>query len=515
MSGDTSPLVSETTRSSARTIAAWNLASRVTGFGRVLAIGVVLGKTDLGNTYQSANMVSTVLFELLVAGTLSASLVPQLVRAGAERQRALTRSLVSVIALAMAILGGLVAVAAEPIMRLLTAAVDRPDVRAQEITLGAFWLRLFAPQLVAYAVAAVASAALAAQKRFVAAAAGPLVNNLLVIATAVFAWWRADRSELTLNLSSELKVILGVGTTLGVVALAALPAAALGIRSILPTVHWDREDVAATWRSGVWASGTFAAFHVLGLAAVVVASRVPGGAVAFTTAVAFAAVPHAVFVHPVITASYPGLVEAAQIGRARFDQAGSTMLRRLLDLAVPATVLGVIGAVPVMVLATFGALSDTGAGVRIGPVLAILVVGLVGRALFDSFQRVAYAVHDVRSPTYAALVGLVLALVVMAMATRSSGEELVWGAAAGYVAGQLVMGALAAAASRRRGEHLLRKPTWHAAVMAGLWVAPASLVLLVGSWGSRSSAALTVLVIVAVGGAGWIGGRRMTTARAA
>ncbi|HEX8769745.1 MAG TPA: hypothetical protein VF711_03130, partial [Acidimicrobiales bacterium] len=39
-----------------------NLASRVTGLVRVLAVAGALGATFLGNTYQSANLVSNLLF---------------------------------------------------------------------------------------------------------------------------------------------------------------------------------------------------------------------------------------------------------------------------------------------------------------------------------------------------------------------------------------------------------------------------------------------------------------------
>src|SRR3954470_21031638 len=61
------------------TITAWNTVSRITGFVRVLAVGAALGTTFLGNTYQSANQVSHILFELLAAGLLSSVLVPSFV----------------------------------------------------------------------------------------------------------------------------------------------------------------------------------------------------------------------------------------------------------------------------------------------------------------------------------------------------------------------------------------------------------------------------------------------------
>ena len=53
--------------------------SRAFGGLRVLVIGAVLGTTYLGNAFQGSNQFSTVLFELLAAGALSAVLVPTFV----------------------------------------------------------------------------------------------------------------------------------------------------------------------------------------------------------------------------------------------------------------------------------------------------------------------------------------------------------------------------------------------------------------------------------------------------
>src|ERR671916_1705437 len=61
-------------------VTAGNLVSRLTGFVRAVVVAAVLGATFLGNTYQTANLVSNFLFELLAAGLLSSVLVPPFVR---------------------------------------------------------------------------------------------------------------------------------------------------------------------------------------------------------------------------------------------------------------------------------------------------------------------------------------------------------------------------------------------------------------------------------------------------
>ena len=59
-------------------LAFFTILSRIVGFLRVLAVGALLGTTLIGNTFQSTNSISNILFDLLVAGALSSALVPQL-----------------------------------------------------------------------------------------------------------------------------------------------------------------------------------------------------------------------------------------------------------------------------------------------------------------------------------------------------------------------------------------------------------------------------------------------------
>src|SRR5436190_22336020 len=71
-------------------VSAWTLVSRVTGLGRVIVIGALLGPTFLANIFVTANTVPNIVY-LAVAGTvLSSIVVPAIVRieATAGRDRA-------------------------------------------------------------------------------------------------------------------------------------------------------------------------------------------------------------------------------------------------------------------------------------------------------------------------------------------------------------------------------------------------------------------------------------------
>src|SRR5204862_1935495 len=75
------PTESETSlvRSSAL-VAAGTALSRVTGFVRIAAIAYALGATTLAGTYSYANEAPNIVFELLLGGVLTATLVPLFVK---------------------------------------------------------------------------------------------------------------------------------------------------------------------------------------------------------------------------------------------------------------------------------------------------------------------------------------------------------------------------------------------------------------------------------------------------
>ena len=198
----------------------------LTGFARVLAMGAALGATSLGDTYQAANLVSNVLFELLAGGMLSAVLVPTFVArlAGGDRDGAPSgwRDGSSASAPPSSARSPLVGMVAAPaIMRVLTAAVDNAAVRDRQVELGAFLLLFFLPQLVLYGAGAVATAVLHADRRFGAAAAAPVANNIVVIATMVAFGVAARRRHRPLPLDRGQLLVLALGTTAGVLAMTA------------------------------------------------------------------------------------------------------------------------------------------------------------------------------------------------------------------------------------------------------------------------------------------------------
>lgn len=478
-------------------VSGWNAVSRTTGFIRVLAVGAALGTTFLGNTYQSANLVSTVTFELLAAGLLSAPLVPAFVKLlDARRQHEAERLAGALLGAALVALGALalvLAAAGHLVMQLLTVGVADPAVRQAEVRLGAFLLWFFLPQMLLYATGAVTSALLNAQRRFAAAAFAPVANNVVVIATmAAFVVVQHGRAP-TLELGLAPRLVLALGTTAGVLAMTIVPLVALarsGV-SLRPRLDLSDPNLRAVAREGWWVAALLAGTQVLIAVTLVLSNQVRGGVVAYQIAFTFFLLPFALVAHPVFTVLHPRL--SAHAGADRWGDFASEVgdgVRRVLLLVLPAAaVLAVLGG-PALQLTRFGAL-DAGGAALVARVLSAYALGLGGYAVFQLLARASTAAGESR---LAAVVGLGVAgagavLMVTASALASgTGRVVVLGLvhSVAFTAGAAVL------------FHLLRRRVGHPLHIGGALVRS---VVAAGAAGAVAGAGLAVFDVSGRAGA--------------
>ncbi len=399
--------------------------SRVTGFVRILVVAAVLGTTYLGNTYQAANTVPNLVFELFAAGALQAVVIPGLVelldRGDRREAQHVAGSVLGLVGAGLAALAAVGMLLAPLLMAALVSGAPTPEIRDAQVRLGTVFLWFFLPQVVLYAAAMVATGVLNAQGRFALPAAAPILNNVVVTATYGAFWWMRGGAEPSLELTGAQQVVLAGGTTLGVVALTVLPVGAV-LRSgfsLRPRFDHRHPAVRRLGRLGAWAAVYLAMSQVLLAAVLVLANAVEGGVVVYQVAFTFFLLPHALFAVPILTTLYPRLARHAQRGSwADFGRGVEQGLRGIAFFALLGTAGSIALARPLADAFLFGATGPEGAE-QVARTIAAFAPGLFGYGAMLFLTRGFYAIGDSRLPalvnTGVAVAGVVLMVGVAAV----------------------------------------------------------------------------------------------------
>jgi putative peptidoglycan lipid II flippase len=376
--------------------------ARVTGFTRLIVLGLAVGTTYLGNTYESANWIPNIVFELVAGGVLSAVFVPTFVTElgqGRERGDEVASSLANtflLLCIPVVVIGALLA---NPIMHLLTLAVSDPLIRTKQIATGSWFLYFFLPQVPLYILAMVFTGVLHAHRRFLAPAAAPLCSSLVVI--GAYVWFGilgagADLDQVT----TTQRLVLAVGTTAGVVvlALSQLPSViASGVRW-RPVLRWKDPAVRRALRAGVAGIAYFALTEIGLLTTLILANRVRGGVIAYRVAFAFFDLPRALIGLPLAAVLLPSLAERMGRGDERgFARLWSQGWRAALLVAAPAGA-GLVALAPELSHAILSHAPSTAAPDLVGSTLRTLGFGVPAFVLIEPLIRSFFARHDTRRP---------------------------------------------------------------------------------------------------------------------
>ena len=388
-------------RSSA-VVAVGTALSRVTGFVRIAAIAYALGATTLAGTYSYANEAPNIVYELLLGGVLTATLVPLFVKHFETRDDDAASAIFTVAILALAAITVVGVVAAPWIVDPYTLNVHGANVAAQQ-ELATSLLRLFMPQMLFYGIVTLATAVLNARRHFVAAAFAPVLNNVVVIAVFLALPHIASGALTVRSVLDDdaLVLLIGLGTTAGVVvmALALLPPLGrlhLHLR-FLPA--WRHPAVSAMLRLSGWTVGYVVANQLALLVVTVLANGTDGGPFIYISAYAFFQLPHGLFAVSLMTTSTPEMASAAargDLGALRSQL--SRGLRLAAVVIVPAAALYLGLARPIIVaLLQRGAFSAGDASV-VADTLVMFAVGLLPFSMYLFAMRAFYARHDTFTP---------------------------------------------------------------------------------------------------------------------
>ena len=490
-------------------VALVTIASRLVGFGRVAVLSRALGTSCVGDTYQAANSIPNVIFEVVAGGALASLVVPVLagaVSAGdrdtASRTASALLTWTVTILTPVALLGMLLA---PLLMRALVGS--HPRCGRPMLDVGSRMLVVFLPQVVLYGVGIVLAGIVQAHRRFLGPALAPLLSSLVVIC-AYLLYAAAGPTSLD-RLSRGQELVLSVGTTLGVAVLSLgllVPARRCGLE-LRPTWTFPEGVARRVRRLAVAGVAGLAAQQV----ALVVALRLAahgreGSIVVFQVATALFLLPWAVLAVPVATTAFPTLTARAAAGEeaAYAEQARRSLLAVLLAMLAGIALLVAVAGPAARVLA---------AGVP-GPervsalthATAAFAPGLLGYGLLALLGRALYARGDGRTPATATVVGwLVVAVADIALVTATSLDR-VTALGIGNTVGMTAAGALLLVGLHRAAPTALHgagRTTVAGAAGCALSLGAAALVPSLGR--SVAGSVLSGLVVCAVVAAVFLG----------
>ena len=201
------------------------IISRITGFIRGILIVAVLGTTLLADTYNVANTMPNILYNLLVGGALTAVFIPQLVRSFDHEDggNGFASRLVTTISLILFVLVVVGVYFAPALVRLYAPEFFTPGFETEEEIAIAF-TRYCLPQIFFLGVFTMLGQVANARGSFGPLMWAPIANNLVGI--ALFGSFLVFSPAITAETITSLQVqILGWGTTFSVVvqALVLIP----------------------------------------------------------------------------------------------------------------------------------------------------------------------------------------------------------------------------------------------------------------------------------------------------
>lgn len=441
-------------RSSAA-VAMGTLLSRVTGLLRIAVLAYAVGRASLADTYNLANSTPNIVYELLLGGVLSATLVPLFVEHVERGDERATAAVFTVALTALTLLTAIAMLFAPLIARLYALDTSGTEREAQLHVMTVFTL-WFLPQIAFYGLTALASALLNARRRFVAAAYAPVLNNVIVIGVlAAFAnltsGSRSDWIDVRRISGDAGKLtLLGAGTTAGIAAmgLVLLPALHHARVRLRVAFDWRHPAVRQMLRLSGWTIGYVVANQIALLFVLVLAKSGDTGDVsAYLYAYAFYQVPHGLLAVSIMTTMMPELSSSAAQrdfpGLARRFRLG---LRYLVLLMLPAAVLFVALAQPMVGVLVRGGFDPHDAAVT-ADTLQAFSIGLVPFSVYLYALRGFYALHDTRTPF---LINAVENVVNVALALALFPALGVQGLALAWSGAYAVAAVLALAILRRR-----------------------------------------------------------------
>jgi len=382
-------------------IALLTAASRVLGLVRECAYSFFFGITPEMSAFRVAFMIPNLARNLFGEGAISSAFIPVFTdvihRSGQERARRLAGTTF----LALGSLLVLLTMLAEAGVWVAHALHPSVTLRLTMITL---------PYMVFICLTAFAGGMLNSLHRFAAAAAAPMILNVVII-VATYGGYRLTGRE-----SIDLLYIVSISVVVAGVGQLGSQIVAMNRAKFLPVLNlqWRDPDLGRTVALMVPMLVGMSATQVYQLADQLIAYFfVKGGRGPAVLGYAYMLyhLPVAVFGTALATAIFPMLsTKAAQGDRAGLAGVLERGLRLSVFVGLPATVGLVLVARPLVAVLYERGRFDAAATSHVAPTLIAYAIGLACYTSLQIILRAYYALQDPRTPVRVGLVALVINL---------------------------------------------------------------------------------------------------------
>jgi putative peptidoglycan lipid II flippase len=407
-------------RSSA-VMALGTLISRITGLARNLLLVTALGTAIIGDTYQIANSLPTVVYILVAGGALNAVFVPQIIREMKNKDGG--HSYTSQLATAtFTILGfaTVIGIIAAPLIVRLYATKFGGAGLQNEFELTVLFTRYCLPQVLFLGLFTLLGQIANARGSFGPMMWAPILNNLVVIGVLVgFIVMAPDAANGVM--STAAKTLLGVGTSLGALVQAAILIPVIskaGVR-LRPNFHWSflrKSAHLAKWTLIFVLINQIGFIFIVNLAtSASVRAKQSGinigvGFTPYQNASFIFMLPHSIIAVSFVTALLPRISRFASEARITDvrDDIEKTLLH-LYSLIVPAAFALLFLSQPIAHFIFAGSRSADAS--QIGLILSGFALGLIPFCSSYLMLRGFYAFEDTRTPAGITLVMNILTVI--------------------------------------------------------------------------------------------------------
>lgn len=396
-------------RSSA-VMAAGTLVSRVLGFIRNALLISALGATASGaaDAFNTANSLSTQLYNLLIGGILNAILVPQIVRALRQRNGdELVNRLLTAASALLAVVAAVLTAASPLVIMLYASGLEKWQPLAFAF---AFWCM---PQVFFYGLYALWGQVLNARSSFGPYMWSPVLNNLISIA-ALIAYlhvYGGYTSGQTPDIWTFNRIaLIGATTTLGIVAQALVLYIPLVRSGFRPRFIWGVRGMGlgetskvALWALlgvgimsiGDWATTNLGSQAVTAAQSAEFAHTIVPSTTMYANAQLIYMLPQSLVTTSIITALFTRMSEKAAAGDATGVRDDLSLGLRSIAVFTVLTGFGiaVLGAPALQAFVPSLSTAEASAG---APMMTVLGVGVIVQGIWFTVQRVMLAYADTK-----------------------------------------------------------------------------------------------------------------------